>query len=433
MYDGVNALMRRQMSGRQLTIKKQMTQLSSSVGAVVDQLSNENKNQVEKNDAEKTEQKEDDDDQQEGPITTNWSTVDTSYQNLQQFVLSRTEMQSNLYPMEDVEGYARVHADAPTSPFDVLAIDCEMCTTSVGLELTKITVLDKTLAVIYDTFVKPERPILDHNTRYSGITAEMLADVTTTVSDVQEKLLRGGIVGANTVLVGHSLENDLHSLKIYHSRVADTAILFPHTQQEGHKNSLRYLAQRFLKEEIQQGSHDSEVDARTAMKLFLLKVQHGVHFGVSSMGDKQENILEVLSRKHLRSAVVDRSESCRQLAARDSDCFAVMNDDDAVSQTVKLISQPNHQFIFTHLRAIDKHNQHEESVQLLREQVSLTTQPTPVTELPDKLKSIFSKLDQQISEIWSALPRHCALLVVGAHGNMAHVRACVSDHFPFYF
>jgi DNA polymerase III epsilon subunit-like protein len=62
---------------------------------------------------------------------------------------------------------------------------------------------------------------------------------------------------------------------VLHKRVADTAILYPHLQSEAHKNSLKFLALKFLREEVQSGSHDSIQDAVTALKLFLLKVKHG--------------------------------------------------------------------------------------------------------------------------------------------------------------
>ena len=48
--------------------------------------------------------------------------------------------------------------------------------------------------------------------RFSGITAAMLQPVTTSVRDVQVKLLR--LLPRDAVLVGHSLENDLMALKV---------------------------------------------------------------------------------------------------------------------------------------------------------------------------------------------------------------------------
>lgn len=73
--------------------------------------------------------------------------------------------------------------------------------------------------------------------------------------------------------MGHSLENDLQALKLMHTRVIDTCVLFPHPRGPPYRSSLRHLAQKYLKAKIQdQGAHDSVEDARTAMALAQLKV-----------------------------------------------------------------------------------------------------------------------------------------------------------------
>jgi RNA exonuclease len=81
-----------------------------------------------------------------------------------------------------------------------------------GPELTRVSVVDMDLEVLYDKFVKPHNEITDYVTRYSGITEATLRHITTRLTDVQTDLRN--LISAHTILVGHSLENDLIALKV---------------------------------------------------------------------------------------------------------------------------------------------------------------------------------------------------------------------------
>ena len=48
----------------------------------------------------------------------------------------------------------------------VYALDCEMCYTTEGLELTRVSVVDMSLKPVYENIVKPCHTIVDYNTRY---------------------------------------------------------------------------------------------------------------------------------------------------------------------------------------------------------------------------------------------------------------------------
>jgi len=48
----------------------------------------------------------------------------------------------------------------------IYSVDCEMCNTEVGPELTRISVIGWDDKVVYDTLVKPDRPIVDYLTQY---------------------------------------------------------------------------------------------------------------------------------------------------------------------------------------------------------------------------------------------------------------------------
>ena len=51
-------------------------------------------------------------------------------------------------------------------PETVYALDCEMCYTTMGMQLARVSVVDMHLNVVYEKVVKPSHPIVDYNTRY---------------------------------------------------------------------------------------------------------------------------------------------------------------------------------------------------------------------------------------------------------------------------
>ena len=70
-----------------------------------------------------------------------------------------------------------------------------------------------------------------------------------------------------------SLENDLIALRLCHDRIIDTAILHPHPNGLPTKHSLRALSKLKLGIFIQDGSHDSLVDAKSSLDLVKLYIK----------------------------------------------------------------------------------------------------------------------------------------------------------------
>lgn len=158
--------------------------------------------------------------------------------------------------------------------YGIYALDCEMCYTVGGLELTKITVVGTDGRLVYDSCVKPDHEIVDYNTRFSGITAKDLSRKGSikTLRQVQNDLM--GFINADTILIGHGLENDLRALRIIHCTVVDTAVTFPHYNGFPYRRSLKSLVSCFLNREIQcSGGHNSFEDARACMELMLWRVR----------------------------------------------------------------------------------------------------------------------------------------------------------------
>lgn len=215
------------------------------------------------------------------------------------------------------------------------ALDCEFCQAKSGPVLTRVSMVNFQNEVIYDTFVKPEEEITDYVTRYSGITAEALKDVTTTAQDVQKKILE--LVSSSDILIGHSLESDLNVMKIRHPNIIDTALIYDHNQGPPLKPGLRSLAAQHLNRKIQQGEqtgegHSSVEDLRACLDLVKMKLLNGPGFGkVIRETTLFEKLYELLPSK--RSVIIDFSPEIygHDLGERvNLEKFTVVNDDEVV-------------------------------------------------------------------------------------------------------
>ncbi|XP_062619993.1 RNA exonuclease 5-like [Saccostrea cucullata] len=178
------------------------------------------------------------------------------------------------------EDYSPVDDHSP-----MFALDCEMClTVARQLELTRVSIVDEKLEVLYDTLVKPHNRIINYLTEFSGITKALLDPVTTRLSDVQKKIQE--ILPANAILCGQSLGGDLKAIKMYHPYVIDTSCIYNLSGRPGMKTGLKKLTEMFIKEAIQEGKqgHDSVEDSVATMKLVKHKLKHNINYGDVRMG-----------------------------------------------------------------------------------------------------------------------------------------------------
>ena len=119
---------------------------------------------------------------------------------------------------KDLDGFAKTRpprnrAQPTDGNYGVYGLDGEMVFTTSGLQLCKITVVGIDGRLVYETFVRPDDTIVDYNTRFSGVSArDLKRGPVKTLKDVQNDLL--GFMNANTILIGHGLENDLRALKV---------------------------------------------------------------------------------------------------------------------------------------------------------------------------------------------------------------------------
>ncbi|KAL6114778.1 uncharacterized protein ACO6RY_05461 [Pungitius sinensis] len=160
-----------------------------------------------------------------------------------------------------------------TSCPGVYSLDCDMCYTNRGLELSRVTVVNCRLQVVYDTFVRPDNEVIDYNTRFSGVSEDDVKGNRTSLREVQETLL--SFISADTILIGHGLETDLCALKLLHGTVVDTSVVFPHRLGLPHKLTLNNLTAEYLMRIIQESvcGHDAEEDAAACMELMLWRLK----------------------------------------------------------------------------------------------------------------------------------------------------------------
>ncbi|OQE36836.1 hypothetical protein PENCOP_c011G07273 [Penicillium coprophilum] len=231
---------------------------------------------------------------------------------------------------------------------DVFSLDCEMCLTEGGQsELARISMIGWDGEVVLDELVKPARPVIDYLTRYSGITPEMLEPVTTTLGDIQQRLLT--LLTPRAILVGHSLNSDLNALKLVHPFIVDTSIIYPHPRGPPLKCSLKWLTQKYQNKQIQTGmaGHDSIEDARAVLELVKLKCEKGERWGTSEVSN--ESIFRRLSRSTRPShaprpgeertgAVVDWGNPERGFGAQATVSIGCQDDDAVVSGVAAVIN-----------------------------------------------------------------------------------------------
>ncbi|MDI1489614.1 MAG: poly(A)-specific ribonuclease [Ramalina farinacea] len=123
-----------------------------------------------------------------------------------------------------------------------------------------------------DDYIKINEPIVDHLTRYSGLSTGDLDPKRSTHALQSLKVAYKKLwllLNLGCVFVGHGLASDFRTINIHvpKTQIVDTVTLF-RPANEKRRLSLRFLAWYFLDEEIQTGNHDSIVDARTALRLW---------------------------------------------------------------------------------------------------------------------------------------------------------------------
>ncbi|KAJ6644311.1 Muskelin [Pseudolycoriella hygida] len=240
-----------------------------------------------------------------------------------------------------------------TSSSPMFGLDCEMCFTSAGCnEVTRISVVNERYESIYETLVLPKNKIVNYLTPYSGITAEMMSNVTKSLDEVQRDLQK--LLPPDAILVGQSLNCDLHAMKMMHPYIIDTSVIFNLSGVPRIKSKLQTLAREFLGEQIQANplGHDSIEDCATAIKLVKLKLSKGICFGdayLNSRAIASKKTEQKCNRSTLLITSVDESKlnGFPKNATKGFQLLQVTGNKCAVKKTCELAVQNN--LTMTHL------------------------------------------------------------------------------------
>ncbi|KAL8197572.1 UNVERIFIED_CONTAM: hypothetical protein K2H54_033106 [Gekko kuhli] len=159
----------------------------------------------------------------------------------------------------------------------LVAIDCEMVGTGPAGKvsaLARCTVVNYNGDVIYDKYIRPQLPVVDYRTRWSGITWRHLEKATPFMTARAEVLQ----ILKDKIVVGHAIHNDFRALKYFHPQewTRDTS-QSPLLRGRGGlplkaSVSLKNLAKKLLHKQIQvsKRGHSSVEDAQASMELYRL-------------------------------------------------------------------------------------------------------------------------------------------------------------------
>lgn len=203
--------------------------------------------------------------------------------------------------------------------------------------------------------------------------------------------------------VPHSTHTHTQALKIYHRRVIDTALLYPHFRGPMLKSSLRYLTKKYLRRDIQvsdrevradRKGHDSVEDALATLELAQLKIKNGLAFGMPTRDTA--SFLTLLTEQGARVSMCDRTETIKRHAPLTVSSIPGESDGQVVAKVASLLKQGGRGFVFSHFVELGAAVQNYVPKELHR-----IPMVTPVAKAFDekKCKVALQQLDQRLEMI----------------------------------
>lgn len=380
-------------------------------------------------------------------------------------LLSPLQMMIEGYPMPLKGEYEYKHRDYKltrdcykpvTSKSPMFGLDCEMCKTVAGEnELSRVSIVNENYESIYETLVRPDNRIVDYLTPWSGITPDMMKDVTKTLKEVQQEVFN--LLPPDAILVGQSLNCDLNAMRMMHPYVIDTSVIFNTTGDRNRKTKLQVLAKEFLGETIQVDvkGHSSIEDSTASLKLTKLKLTKDIYFGdcalqvkrnivekrtytgiaesqVSSTRDPESQITTTIfshaNKRQKKSAIITSEKNnlnlerfysknqfdVTQLIPDSSDDSKSKSNGQSVLQNIEHHKMPSIKKIIKKTEEILMDNDFNLSYFNIHEDLMHDDETRNVSQPFDdaSIENVIPTLDKWISKIWNRVARHGLFVVV---------------------
>lgn len=304
---------------------------------------------------------------------------------------------------EQLKQYKELPEETNENTRDIIAIDCEMIYTKSGPQVARLSVLDKSGNMILDQLFKPTEEVVDYKTKFSGLTEEILSEVTATPDQAVEYLSK--VASKNTIIIGHSLENDFRSLKLIHLRCIDTAVLFPNEQNKNKKPSLSFIYKKYINKPFraaQDEGHDSTEDAGAALELVKLAMKESI----SSVEEKPKmpEFLDEMCRIHGQVCLIERKSRVNFESMYDTfDLKTTENDSETLNIFVEKMKEND--LVFAHFEVLN-------GVAIKDESVSC------------------DRYNSYMKTIIESLPQNSILIVYAANGNFTRISAQNDSKLP---
>jgi len=212
-----------------------------------------------------------------------------------------------------------------------VVLDCEMVqVVGNSRELAYLTAVDfLTNEILINNYVQPTREVVHWNTRYSGIS---YTDMNRACAEgralrgwMQARQVLWDYVDSDTVLIGHSLENDLKVLGFYHSKIVDSQILtsqavrilLPPDEHLTRRWGLKLLTKELLEDDIQVGKngHSALEDTRATRDVVIWCIRNPELLKVWAMKSRVEEERRLMEGKRRNEERRKEAEKKKQAEA----------------------------------------------------------------------------------------------------------------------